>query len=279
MVSHFDSYGWVTPFGLIFIIAIASAWAYARRNARLVAVDGSHIDLLVPVSLIVGIAGAKVMAVLMPLDQMLAGELMDAGARVRLFPMLAAGAGALFVYSRLANLSLRHLLDIFALPTLVALMIHRVGCFLAGCCWGDVVSHQSITPLASQIQTLPAISKLVAGVRYPPGSLPYEQHLALGLIESDSLHSLSVMPVQLYEAVLLLMLFVVLCRIPWREFSHGALAVIVTCTYAGLRFLIEYLRADGYVVVGNLNLVQLQCLLLISLAIMLPGMLEQRTKQ
>jgi phosphatidylglycerol:prolipoprotein diacylglycerol transferase len=278
MYSHFDTSGWVTPFGLIFIMAIASAWAYGRRNARLIGVDGSHIDLLVPASLIVGIAGAKAFAVLMPLDQMLAGELMNVGARVRLFPMLAAGAGALFVYSRCVKLPFRSLLDVFALPTLVALMIHRFGCFLAGCCWGDVVSEQSVSALSTQIQTLPAISKLVSGVHYPPGSLPYEQHLTLGLIESGSPLSLAVMPVQLYEAFLLLMLFALLRRFPWREYSRGALAVLVTSTYAGLRFLIEYLRADGFVVVGNLNLVQLQCLLLLSLTILLPGMLEKRQK-
>ena len=56
MHSHFDSITWLTPFGLIFLSAILVAWWLARRNARAINVDGSHIDLLLPISIVVGIA-------------------------------------------------------------------------------------------------------------------------------------------------------------------------------------------------------------------------------
>ena len=111
MYSHFDSTVWVTPFGLIFVLAILACWWAARRNARLAGIDGSHIDLLLPINLIVGIAGGTVVALLMPMDHMIAGEMMNHGVRIRLFGMLAAGAVAMFAYSRFAHLSFRNLLD------------------------------------------------------------------------------------------------------------------------------------------------------------------------
>ena len=135
MYSHFDSNHWVTPFGLIFIAAIIAAWAYSRSNAAKAGVDVSHIDLLVPITLIVGIAGGTVIAMFMPMDHRVAGEMMNHGIRIRLFGMLATGAVGLLIYSRITRLSFRTLLDIFAVPTLVGLMIHRIGCFVAGCCW------------------------------------------------------------------------------------------------------------------------------------------------
>ena len=273
MYSHFDSDTWITPFGLIFLLAIFAAWFLARRNAVSVELDGSHVDLLIPVVIIDGIAGGTLLSLLMPMDQMIAGEMMQTGVRLRLFGMLATGAVAVYVYSRIEKLSFRRLLDVFALPTLAGLMIHRIGCFLAGCCWGDIVSNEHSTSFASQVQTLPFLSGLSSGVSYPPGSLPYEQHLAMGLIEPNALASLPVYPVQLYEAALLLVLIAALWRFPWRRFPAGILAVIVVCAYAFVRFFIEFLRADGHIVLGSMTVTQLQCLFLLLSGILLPGML------
>lgn len=275
MYSHFDSNIWVTPFGLIFILAILTAWAYTRRNAAISGIDASHIDLLMPIAVIVGIAGGTVVAMFIPMDHKVAGEMMNYGIRLRLFGMLATGAVAIFIYSRFNKLSFGQLLDIFALPTMAALMIHRLGCFLAGCCWGDLVSHEAETSLATQVQTLPFFNGLSGGVQYPPGSLPFEQHVALGLIEPGALASLPVVPVQLYEAALLFVVLLALWRFPWREYPKGTLVVLVTCTYAIMRFFIEYLRADGSIIVGNLTVTQLQCLLLLSSAFLLPSMLKR----
>lgn len=246
MYSHFDATSWVTPFGLIFVAAITVAWFFARRNATAVSLDPSHIDLLIPVTIIVGVTGGTVIALFVSVDD---------GIRVRLFAILGIGALALFVYSRVAKLPFRRLLDVFALPTMAALMVHRIGCFLAGCCWGDVISHQHA---------------VLQGVQYPPGSLAYEQHLEMGMIEPGALASLPVHPVQLYEAGLLLVMLLLLSRVRWRRHAPGTIAVLTICGYALLRFFIEYLRADSHVVLGNLTVTQLQCIFLMTSVVLLP---------
>lgn len=270
MYSHFDTTNWVTPFGLIFIAAIFVAWFYARHNASTTYVDPSHVDLLVPVTIITGVIGGTIVAMFMPMDHMVAGEAMNHGLRIRLFGMLGTGAIAVFAYSRITHLSFRRLLDIFALPTLAGLMIHRVGCYFAGCCWGDVVSQEPAGSFASQVQTTSFLEGLVRGVQYPAGSLPHEQHLAMGMIEPGTFESLPVYPVQLYEAGLLLVLILLLSRVPWRRCTRGTLAVLTVCTYALMRFFIEYLRADGHIIVGNLTITQLQCIILMSSIVLLP---------
>jgi phosphatidylglycerol:prolipoprotein diacylglycerol transferase len=246
MYSHFEATTWVTPFGLMFIAAICVAWFFARRNAATVSIAPSHIDLLLPISIIAGVAGGTVIAMIMSMDD---------GIRVRLFSVIGAGAIAVFVYSRITRHSFRRLLDVFALPTIAALMVHRVGCFLAGCCWGDVVSND-----------------IVRGVRFPSGSFAYRQHLALDLIEPGALASLPVHAVQLYEAGLMLILLLVLRRIPWQRLPMGTVTLITVCSYAFIRFFIEYLRADSAIVLGNLTVTQLQCILLMSCIILLPRM-------
>ena len=263
MYSQFGSSTWISPFGLMFLAAIAVAWWLSRRNAISANVDSSHIDLLLPIAVIVGVTGGTLLSLMMPADRMIAGEEMQAGTRLRLFGMLAVSTVAVFAYSRLAGLSFRRLLDIFALPTIAGLMIHRVGCFLAGCCWGDLVSGTHLTRYATQVRTLPILDGLSGGVQYPPGSLPYEQHLALDLIHFGSPASLPVYPVQLYEAALLLVILLALYRLPWQQYPKGKLTVLVIGAYALARFFLEYLRADGSIVLGNMTVTQIQCLVLL----------------
>lgn len=270
MYSYVDLSAGVTPFGAIFLGAVFIAWWWARRNAGAVGIDGSHVDLLVPLTIVVGVAGGAALSLFMPMDHMVAGEAMNHGIRIRLFGILGTGAIGVFVYSRIVSLSFRRLLDVFALPTIAGLMVHRIGCYVAGCCWGDIVSHEHTTGLASQVQTTTFLEGVVTGVQYPPGSLPYEQHLALGLIDPGALASLPVYPVQLYEAALLLVMLLVLGRVAWRGLPRGTLAVMVVCAYALQRFFMEYLRADGHLVVGNLTVTQLQCIVLMFSALLLP---------
>lgn len=270
MYSHFSSTDWVTPFGLMFIAAILVAWFFARRNAASTYIDPSHVDLIMPITIIVGITGGTALAWLMPMDHRLAGEAMNHGLRLRLFGMLGTGAIGVFVYCRIAGLSFRRVLDIFALPTLAGLAVHRVGCHFAGCCWGDIVRGGNAGNLEAQVHTTSLLDNLVAGVQYPPGSLPFEQHLALGLIEPGAVASLPVHPVQLYEVGLLVVLIVLLARVPWRRMPRGTLAVLAVVGYALGRFFIGYLRADGSIAFANLTVTQLQCLVLLPSILLLP---------
>lgn len=270
MYSHFDGTSWITPFGLVFILAIFAAWFFARRNATAACIDPSHVDLIVPITIVVGIAGGAVVAMFMPMDHMIAGEAMNHGLRIRLFGMLGTGAIGVFIYARIARLSFRRVLDAFALPTLAGLAIHRVGCFIAGCCWGDIVGGAHAGEFAAQVQTTSFLGELANGVQYPAGSLPYEQHIALGLLEPGALESLPVYPVQLYESLLLFGLILLLMRVPWRRVPLGTLAVLTVFSYALLRFFIEYLRADGHIALGNLTITQLQCVVLLFSILLLP---------
>jgi phosphatidylglycerol:prolipoprotein diacylglycerol transferase len=270
MYSYFPHTDWVTPFGLIFIIAILVAWYFARRNAKTIDIDPSHIDLIVPVTIVVGIAGAILLARIMPIDPTGAGGAMSHGPRVRVINLLATGVIGVLVYTRIARLSFPRLLDLFALPVVAGLAVHRVGCFLAGCCWGDIAVAAEVETLAAQVQTTSFLQGVPGAVQYPPGSLPFEQHVALGLIGEGALASLPVYPVQLYEAALLLVMILVLSRVPWRRVPAGTLVVLTVSSYALLRFTLEFLRADGQLVAGSLTVVQLQCMFLALTILLLP---------
>jgi len=274
--SHFSHTDSVTVFGLLFITALGTCWFLARRNAKSIGIHPSHIDLLLPLAILGGIAGAWALSLLMPEDRLIAGEELQVELRLRLFGVVVSGALVTFIYSRLSRQSFRSLLDTLAVPTIVALMIHRVGCFYAGCCWGDVSVHDrwltsiAATELGQQVQTFPWLAGewVRTGVQYASGTMPYEQHLAIGLISADAELSLPVHPVQLYEVALILIAFLFLRRVSIKNSLPGTIAALTAISYAIIRFGTEFLRADGILAVGNLTMTQLQCVALLAITIL-----------
>jgi len=283
----FDTLIWITPYGLMLVVALLCGWWYARQQLKVAGLDDSHADLAIPLVFITSLLGARFLTLIIPGDAEFAGELYQAHSRFRLFGLFIAGVPALLVYSRLARLSFRGFLDLFALPVLLWLAMLRFGCFMAGCCWGDLTQEHAVLGsiadprLADQLLTLPWLTGdwLITAVNFPAESPAYQQHLALGLIGPGASSSLSVHPTQLYELVLLVILLIVLRRVVSRWTSPGMVALLTLCAYAVLRFIIEFLRADNALVLGHLTSTQLICIaMLLGCAVCMP-VLKRATSQ
>ncbi len=102
----------------------------------------------------------------------------------------------------------------------------RMGCFLAGCCFGSVCHH----PLA---------------VRFPAFSPASEMQARVHQLASESAVSLPVHPTQLYESLgsLAIALFAYTWVVPRKRY-HGQVFVFFVVGYSVLRTLVEMLRED-----------------------------------
>ena len=252
---------WITSYGLFLLLACLICWWLARRGARRAALDPTHMDLLVPTAIAAGL-----LVVVLLTDS-----------RVRVFPLISGGIAVTFIYGRVTRLPVGQLLDVLAIPTLAALLVQRFGCFLAGCCWGDIAIHDdwlaviANTNLGTQLQTLPwaAGDWVVTAVTFPAGSFAYEQHLAAALITGDELRSLPVHPTQLYEAALLLPAIWLLGRIRRGHLEAGTVALCGFAAYGLIRFGLEFLRADSVLVIGDLTVPQLMSAAMLAAALVL----------
>ncbi|MCK5529103.1 MAG: prolipoprotein diacylglyceryl transferase [Kiritimatiellae bacterium] len=101
----------------------------------------------------------------------------------------------------------------------------RIGCFINGCCYGSIHSG----PLA---------------VTYPKGSLAWDHQMETGLLTSVSTHCQPVHPVQLYEAALGTITFVILHIIYKRHKKSGTVLAAYLLTYPIVRFILEFFRGD-----------------------------------
>jgi phosphatidylglycerol---prolipoprotein diacylglyceryl transferase len=174
------------------------------------------------------------------------------------------GVVGVLVYARVRHVHLPVLLDILAPALALGLACGRVGCFLAGCCWGDVCLRPQelaglTTPLIHyQVHSVPVLSTpaMPLAVRFPKGSRAFEQHQKLGLISAEAVRSLPVHPVQLYEALLTAALALVLTMMFARPHRLGTIFCGLLCGYACIRFITEFFRADNQPVYFGLTLSQ-----------------------
>jgi phosphatidylglycerol:prolipoprotein diacylglycerol transferase len=102
--------------------------------------------------------------------------------------------------------------------------IGKLGCFLAGCCYG-----------------MPS----PAGLRFAPGSLCYNTQLGDHQIPRGAASSLPVVPIQLFDMIFGFALYAaleVLMRSPSKR--HGEVYAASAVGYSAYRFVIEFYRND-----------------------------------
>lgn len=241
-------YPHVSSYPVLLLLGFFFGWLLARRRAPKFGLAGKHLDNIALLLPLTGLLGARVFARLfyekVPFVEALqfwkGDGLVFYGGFVFCF-------AALIIYSAVRRLNLVALSDCLAPSLALGLAFGRVGCFLAGCCWGDIcVPVKTADPVVqAQIQTVPGGS--VFAVTFPIKSAAAEQHVQLGLISSNANRSLPVHPVQLYEAALAAGLCWLL-HIASRG-THGVrpgyTSLAMLLGYAFIRFCTEILRADN----------------------------------
>jgi phosphatidylglycerol:prolipoprotein diacylglycerol transferase len=156
---------------------------------------------------------------------------------------LIAGTLAVLVVLNVRKLSFVRYADAMAPATALGVSIARIGCFLNGDDYGTV-------------------SHLPWSVQFPAGTEAYADHLPRGWISPNASWSLPVHPVQLYDSLYWLGLFVVLARLsPKRPGLRFRLFLIV---HGAGRFAEQFLRGDFQRLVGRFSLTQLISVLFVA---------------
>jgi phosphatidylglycerol:prolipoprotein diacylglycerol transferase len=144
----------------------------------------------------------------------------------------------------------------FAIP--IGLGFGRMGCLLAGCCFGSL-SDSSLA------------------MSFPPGSSASDAQWKLGLLKTPRIWSLPVHPSQIYESAgSLAVAAICLFYVHGRKRYDGQVFVSFLVLYAVVRFVVEMFRADDRGGALGLTTSQLIGVALIALALLLHRRLSPR---
>jgi phosphatidylglycerol---prolipoprotein diacylglyceryl transferase len=194
-----------------FVCAFLIAWRSAARNG---VKPGALAIFLIAVSA-AGMIGSR----FLPFDL---NAIVD-GEKTVLGGLMAATLVALAM--RRSGLIDERATNALALGLPIGFAIGRIGCFLAGCCFGR--------PTA-----------LPWGMQYLPGSEPFSRQVSLGLIQPNALSTLPVHPTQLYEAAAALAIACVAVLI-MRRGCRDILVHVVVLPFFASRFMLQFLRGQG----------------------------------
>lgn len=249
---HFLLY--VDSYSLMMMLGFLGGWLLARSRARTYSIRPAQIDNLSLLLPIAGLFGARLFARLfyakLPLFEALK---FWKGDGLVFYGGFIFCIGVVVGYAWMRKIKLISLMDCLAPSVAVGLAFGRIGCFLGGCCWGDVcVTPAQLETLQNpaaihRIYTFPTISQpgWPFAVTFPKGSEIYKQHRELGLISETSSRSLPVHPVQLYEAALAALLAFGVHRYSRHPKKPGNASLALLLGYAFIRFGTEFLRADN----------------------------------
>lgn len=253
-----ETHLFIASYGLIFALVTLTAWLVFIRLARAAGIAASDSDLIAFWVLIAGLAGSKLSLILLDLPWYLADPSRVFGV-FRAAGVLMGGVGAgilagVFV-CRLRGVPLWKVADCVAVPLPYAQAFGRIGCLLAGCCYG-----------------LPAAGLPWAITFTDPAAATYG-----GCPLGEPLH-----PVQLYQFGADL-LVAVLVTLVWRRRRFDGQAMIAYLVlYPIDRFIVEFWRGDtvrGVFFGGLLSTSQIASILTLAVALILFPRLARRSSR
>jgi phosphatidylglycerol:prolipoprotein diacylglycerol transferase len=227
-------------YGLMLFLAFFASMNLAARVARRVSLDPDVIYDMALTVFVGGLVGARVFYVVQYWGVRV-HSLLDVfkvwQGGIVLYGSIIGGTTAFFLFRVLRPFPLRPYLDAIAPALALGIAIGRFGCFLNGCCYGDVCG-------------------LPWAVSFPEPSPPWVAHSEAHLIGEGVHWSLPVHPTQIYSVIDgLLLCALTLAYFPIRK-RDGEVMALLMVTYPVSRILIEYLRSDERVFFAGMTISQ-----------------------
>lgn len=230
---------YVGTYGVMIVIGMFAGLALARHLARRVGVSPDLIYDMAFFVLLSGFLGARVLFILLNLDLFFDAPLSLIFAREG-FVFLGGFALAVVVAAAFVKINKMPTWDIgdIAGPSLaLGHAIGRIGCLLAGCCYGRPVSEG----LGFLGLSFPHVHTHTGETFL---SFAYQDHVRAGLISPEAAGSLPVYPTQLFESIANFLIVGALMLLWRRRAFSGQIFIYYLLFYGTARFLIEFFRGD-----------------------------------
>ena len=243
----------IPAYGFMMMIGFMVSIWYVSRKARREGIDPNVILDLGIVLVFSGVIGARIFYytefypkyffdkpwwTLFRIDQ---GGLVWYGGLI-----LASLVG--IVYLRLRRQPVWKVADMVSPMLALGLSFGRIGCFLNGCCWGKVCDAGYL--FATRFPNA-GYGGIFLGIQLPASEAPAASFLAHKELYGMTTHTLPVHPTQVYSwaaAVLLFILLHVYYRYHRRE---GTVFALFWLIYPVQRFLLELIRGDNPLRMGD----------------------------
>ena len=200
-------------YGLMIAIGVLAAYFSATYRAKKYDLDPDKVFYVTVWAVIGGFGGAKLLYLITQLPAILQDPslLKDVQDGFVVYGGIIGGILAAWIYCKVAKLKFMKYFDLVMPSVALAQGFGRIGCFLAGCCYGR--------------ETNSVLSVTFQNSDFAPN------HVAL-------------IPTQIYSSVLDFLHFGILLYIARRKKADGQVAAFYLIFYSIGRFVLEFFRGD-----------------------------------
>jgi phosphatidylglycerol:prolipoprotein diacylglycerol transferase len=219
----------IYSYGLMLVIAFVAGATLASMQAKKQNINSDIIFNFAFIAFVCGIIGARIFYVIENIGYYLKSPLeiiMLQHGGLSWFGGFILGTLSGILYLRSKNMPVYQALDLIVPFVALAQAIGRLGCLLNGCCYGKEFKF---------------------GLYFP-------------------VHGTTLIPTQLYSALLLLLIFIILRLLQNRPHWQGQIFYFYLLLYSVKRFFIEFWRADNAIIFLGLTLFQLLSILIFCIA-------------
>lgn len=208
----------INSYGLMIGLGIIAAYLLAEFRAKRRGVDADPIFNIAVFAVLAGIVGAKLLFYIVEIKSIIANPrlLLDFGNGYVLYGGVIAGILTAFWYCRRKKLDFPGYFDLLIPSVPLAQGFGRIGCFLAGCCYGQATDGW-------------------CGMVFP------------------TMPGIRVVPTQLLSAIGDFAIVALLLLLSGRQKFKGQIAAGYLLLYGAGRFVIEFWRDDPRGAVGTLS--------------------------
>jgi len=203
----------VRGYGMMIAIGMLAAYLVTIYRAKRLKLNTSHIDSLALWGILGGIAGAKILYWLTQIENIIQNPkmMLNIGEGFVVYGGIIGGVFAGYLYCRHKKIQFLKYVDLIIPAVALAQGFGRLGCFLAGCCYG--------------LETSSWFGIVFPSNSFAPGGV-------------------SLIPTQLISSGLDFLLFAILIFFSKRKRIDGQVAILYMILYSAGRFLLEFLRGD-----------------------------------
>lgn len=227
-------------YGAMIALGILAALMLLSYRAKKTEYNEEKIFDMSILAIVLGVLGGKVLYIITDLKNIIANPsiLKDVGSGFVVYGSILGGLLGIYIYCKMKKWDLLKIVDL-AVPSLpLAQAFGRIGCFLAGCCYG----RETSSPI---------------GIVFP--------NIPLSLAPS----AVRLVPTQIYSSIFDFALAAFLLWYDRKERKRGRIFAMYLILYSIGRFFVEFLRADVRGNVGFLSTSQFISLFVIAIGIFL----------
>lgn len=208
-IGSFTVYG----YGLMIGLGVLAAYLIAEYRAKKLQIDNEHVFALTIWALVGGLLGAKILYYITIFDEVLANPkvLLEISDGFVVYGGIITGILTVWIYCRVKKLKFASYFDLLIPEVALAQGFGRIGCFLAGCCYG----RETTSPIGIVFHESP----------FAPNGV-------------------SLVPTQLISSGLDFANFLFLIWFAKRKKGDGQVAGMYLMLYSIGRFVLEFFRGD-----------------------------------